>query len=56
MRGSYQPNMQTLAEIESQPDFWQQALVGALIIAAIVFDRVLSARQARKLVEARDES
>jgi rhamnose transport system permease protein len=37
-------------------DFWQQALVGALIIAAIVFDRILSARQARKLIEARDES
>ncbi|TCC50331.1 ABC transporter permease [Kribbella pittospori] len=37
-------------------DFWQQALVGALIIAAIVLDRVLSARQARKLIEARDES
>ena len=36
-------------------DFWQQALVGALIIAAIVLDRVLSARQARKLIEARDE-
>ncbi len=37
-------------------DFWQQALVGALIIAAIILDRVLSARQARKLIEARDES
>ena len=37
-------------------DFWQQALVGALIIAAIVLDRVLAARQARKLIEARDES
>jgi rhamnose transport system permease protein len=37
-------------------DFWQQALVGALIIAAIVLDRVLSVRQARKLIEARDES
>ena len=36
-------------------DFWQQALVGALIIAAIVLDRVLAARQARRLVEARDE-
>nr|WP_048556060.1 ABC transporter permease [Tetrasphaera japonica] len=36
-------------------DFWQQALVGALIIAAIILDRVLAARQARKLIEARDE-
>jgi rhamnose transport system permease protein len=35
-------------------EFWQQALVGALIIAAIVLDRVLAARQARKLIEARD--
>ena len=38
------------------PDFWQRAVVGALIIGAIVLDRVLSARQARKLIEARDES
>jgi rhamnose transport system permease protein len=37
-------------------DFWQQALVGALIIAAIVLDRVLALRQERKLIEARDES
>ena len=37
-------------------DFWQQALVGALIIGAIVLDRVLALRQARKLIEARDES
>ena len=38
------------------PDFWQRAVVGALILSAIVLDRVLSTRQARKLVEARDES
>lgn len=38
------------------PDFWQRAVVGALIIGAIVLDRVLSARQARKLIEARDAS
>ena len=38
------------------PDFWQRAVVGALIIGAIVLDRVLSARQARKLIQARDES
>ena len=37
-------------------DFWQQAVVGALIISAVVLDRVLSARQARRLIEARDES
>ncbi|TQM62903.1 ABC transporter permease [Humibacillus xanthopallidus] len=36
------------------PDFWQQALVGALILSAIVLDRVLAARQSRRLVEARD--
>ena len=37
-------------------DFWQRAVVGALIIAAIVLDRVLSARQERRLVAARDET
>ncbi len=37
-------------------DFWQRAVVGALIIGAIVLDRVLSARQARKLVEERDHA
>ncbi|WP_426595953.1 ABC transporter permease [Cellulomonas sp. McL0617] len=36
------------------PDFWQQAVVGVLIIGAIVLDRVLAQRNARKLVEARD--
>jgi len=36
------------------PDFWQQAVVGALILWAIVLDRVLAARQARRLVAARD--
>ena len=38
------------------PDFWQRAVVGGLILSAIVLDRVLSARRARKLIEARDES
>ena len=38
------------------PDFWQRAVVGGLILSAIVLDRVLSARQARKLVEAREDS
>ena len=37
------------------PDFWQRAVVGALILAAIVLDKVLAARHARKLIEARDE-
>ena len=35
------------------PDFWQRAVVGALIIGAIVLDRYLAARQSRKLQEAR---
>jgi rhamnose transport system permease protein len=35
-------------------DFWQRAVVGALIIGAIVLDRVLALRQARRLTEARD--
>ena len=35
-------------------DFWQRAVVGALIIAAIVLDRVLANRQERRLVAARD--
>ncbi len=37
------------------PDFWQQALVGALILAAIVLDRFLAARRARALIAARDD-
>ena len=36
------------------PDFWQRAVVGVLIIGAIVLDRLLAVRQSRKLVEARD--
>jgi rhamnose transport system permease protein len=35
-------------------DFWQRAVVGALILGAIVLDRVLSVRQTRKLAEARE--
>lgn len=35
-------------------DFWQQAVVGALILSAVVLDRVLAARRERKLIEARD--
>jgi rhamnose transport system permease protein len=38
------------------PDFWQQAVVGVLIIGAIVLDRVLSARRAGKLIKARDHA
>lgn len=37
------------------PDFWQRAVVGALIIAAIVLDRVLATRQERRLAAARAE-
>lgn len=37
-------------------DFWQRAVVGALIIGAIVLDRVLAVQQKRRLIEARDES
>ena len=36
------------------PDFWQRAVVGVLIIGAIVLDRILALRQSRKLVKARD--
>ena len=36
------------------PDFWQRAVVGVLIIGAIVLDRVLSLRQHRKLIEQRE--
>jgi rhamnose transport system permease protein len=36
-------------------DFWQRAVVGALILGAIVLDRVLALRQTRRLVRARDE-
>jgi rhamnose transport system permease protein len=38
------------------PDFWQRAVVGGLILSAIVLDRLLATRQARKLNEAREES
>jgi rhamnose transport system permease protein len=37
-------------------DFWQRAVVGVLIIGAIVLDRVLALRQSRKLLEERDDS
>ena len=35
-------------------DFWQQAVVGALIIGAIVLDRVLALRLSRRLVAQRE--
>ena len=38
------------------PDFWQRAVVGVLIIGAIVLDRWLAARQKQRLIEARDQS
>jgi rhamnose transport system permease protein len=37
-------------------DFWQGAVVGALIIGSIVLDRILSVRRANRLIEARDEA
>jgi rhamnose transport system permease protein len=37
------------------PDFWQRAVVGVLIIGAIVLDRLLAIRQKRKLLEARED-
>jgi len=36
-------------------DFWQQAVVGILIIGAIVLDRVLALRLSKRLVVARDD-
>jgi rhamnose transport system permease protein len=36
------------------PDFWQRAVVGALIIGAIALDRVLANRRSRRLAAARD--
>jgi len=36
------------------PDFWQRAVVGALIIGAIALDRVLANRRARRLAAERD--
>jgi rhamnose transport system permease protein len=35
-------------------DFWQRAVVGALILAAVALDRVLALRQERRLVAARE--
>jgi rhamnose transport system permease protein len=37
-------------------DFWQQAVVGVLILGAIILDRLLANRRSRKLIEARDLS
>jgi rhamnose transport system permease protein len=36
------------------PDFWQRAVVGGLIIGAIVLDRVIAVRQHRKHIEGRE--
>lgn len=36
-------------------DFWQRAVVGALIIGAIVLDRFLAVRQSRRLIAEREE-
>lgn len=35
------------------PDFWQRAVVGVLILGAIVLDRVLALRASKRLTEAR---
>ncbi|MCZ4499680.1 MAG: ATPase [Marmoricola sp.] len=35
-------------------DFWQRAVVGVLILGAIVLDRVLALRRERQLIKARD--
>lgn len=37
-------------------DFWQRAVVGVLILGAIVLDRILALRRARQLAEAREAS
>lgn len=37
-------------------DFWQRAVVGTLIIGAIVLDRILAVRQTRRLIAQREES
>ena len=36
------------------PDFWQRAVTGALIIGAIILDKVLADRQAKRLAADRD--
>ena len=36
-------------------DFWQRAVVGVLIIGAIVLDRVLAVRQSKRLIAEREE-
>jgi len=37
-------------------DFWQRAVVGVLILGAIVLDRVLAVRQHRRLIALREET
>ena len=38
------------------PEFWQGAVVGALILGSICLDRFLAQRRAHRLIESRDES
>ena len=38
------------------PEFWQNAVVGALILGSICLDRFLAQRRTHRLVEARDEA
>ena len=37
-------------------DFWQRAVVGVLILSAIVLDRILALRQAKRLAVTEDSS
>jgi rhamnose transport system permease protein len=38
------------------PEFWQNAVVGALILSSICLDRYLAQRRAHRLIESRDEA
>ncbi|HET9842106.1 MAG TPA: ABC transporter permease, partial [Nocardioides sp.] len=37
-------------------EFWQNAVVGILILGSICLDRLLALRRAHRLIESRDES
>ena len=45
----------TILLILGIPEFWQRAVVGALILGAVVLDRLLAARRARRLDEERED-
>jgi rhamnose transport system permease protein len=38
------------------PEFWQNAVVGVLILSSICLDRILAQRRAHRLIESRDQS